>query len=153
MKEKKRLINIILIVLGMVLCFSGCRTKDNDLFTYYSDFEGLSMKIISIDMLQESTTVRMRWNNNTEYEITHGNWYTIEYQVDDEWKSCAIADEEKPTFEFKMSPGEIKNKSYVWGKEYDLSKEGRYRIRTQCNVLLNDEDDKLCNMCVEFDVD
>ena len=73
-----------------------------------------NIKLISIDMLQESTMVKMRWNNNTEYEITHGNWYTIEYHVDDEWKSCAIADEEKPTFEFKMSSGEIKNKSYIF---------------------------------------
>ena len=156
MKDKKRLINIILIVLGMMLCFSGCGTKNNDLFTYYSDFEGLSMKIISIEMLEESTTVRVRWNNNTAYEITHGNWYTIEYLVDDEWKSCATVDEEKPTFDLKMSPDETKNKSYAWGKEYDLSKEGRYRIRTQCYVLLTDEGDgtpKLCNMCVEFDVD
>lgn len=173
---KKGLISIILIGMVIILCLAGCEVKQNDensetlnvdesstdndqsedLYTYYSDFEGLDMEIVELNILQEPATMRVEWNNNTEHEIKHGNWFTIEYQDAGEWKSCATVNEEDATFEYRMQPGESKNKSYVFGNRFDTSKVGTYRIRTQCYVLISDKGDgtlKLCDVCAEFNID
>ncbi len=145
----KRYIALFLALMFMVLLV-GCGKEKSGVIGYvYSDYTGISIEIENLDISKDNASVSVKWQNDTPYDVSYGNWYTIEREIDDEWHSCAIADVDFSEMGYILKPGTM-HKTYTFGKYFDTSTSGKYRIRSECYVQVNDGESEHCIVWAEF---
>ncbi len=88
------------------------------------------------------------WRNNSENEVTIGDIYSIEYKEGEEWFDTAFDEKIFHLLGYPLSPKQEIRKSYSL-KDYDLSKNGRYRIIAPFSIYNSNAD---YTAWIEFDV-
>ncbi len=154
MNKIKKLLTIILsaLYLFMCVCFVGCSQGGNVIIPtgdYPTDYEGVYLTIESIDNTGEHTELNVEWHNETDYEVVYTPPYQIEYKNGEEWVNIQKADFNYAYTEITIEPQKTKIQKYSTAN-FDVSKTGIYRLRTNCKVLTNDN--PTCNLWVEFAV-
>ncbi len=122
----------------------------------YSDFGGIKIKIKEINLGVAKPNIIVDWVNKTVYEVIYGESYAIERYENGKWVSCQKASGE-PTFHaigIVLKPNTTQEKTYSFDGVFDVSKEGKYRIITDCYVYNNGREFKAqkCNLLAEFTV-
>ena len=130
---------IVIISLILALSLSGCSmfqqedTNRNRLFGIaeekYTDFDGVSIGIESIDTSEDYPVFTVKWTNNSDAEINFGMGYYIERLDGEEWKSVQTSDFNIIEIACIMKPGESGNQTYS-GEFFSFKEFGMYRIRT-----------------------
>lgn len=118
----------------------------------YSDYNGVSIEIEHLGTNDGIASLDLKWQNDTPYDVTYGNWYTIEREKDGEWHSCASADVNFTEIAYILKPGTM-HKTYTYGKYFDTSDAGRYRIRSECYVQTQNGESEHCIVWAEFIVE
>ena len=137
---------VILFIVSLV----GCdKEKSEEIGYSYSDYTGIGIEIESLDISNDNASVNIKWQNDTPYDVTYGNWYIIEREIEDEWHSCAIADVDFLAMDYILKTGTM-HKTYTFGKYFDTSTSGKYRIRSECYVQINDDESEHCIVWAEF---
>ena len=140
----------LVLVLFFIVSLVGCdKEKSGEIGYTYSDYTGISIEIESLDLSESNANVGVKWQNDTPYDVSYGNWYVIEREIDDEWHSCAIADVNFSEIGYILKPGTM-HRTYTFGKYFDTSKSGKYRIRSECYVQVNDGKSEHCIVWAEF---
>ena len=148
----KRYIAMVLALLFIVSLVGCDKEKLGEIGYAYSDYTGISIEIENLDLSKDNAGVSVKWQNDTPYDVFYGNWYIIEREVDDEWHSCAIADVNFSEMGYILKPGTM-HKTYTFGKYFDTSESGKYRIRSECYVQTSDNKNEHCIVWAEFIVD
>lgn len=145
----KRYIAFVFALILMVSLVGCDEEKSGVIGNVYSDYTGISIEIEKLDISKGNASVSVKWQNDTPYDVSYGNWYTIEREIDDEWHSCAIADVNFTEIVYILKPGTM-HKTYTFGKYFDTSTSGKYRIRSECYVQINDGESEHCIVWAEF---
>ena len=145
----KRYIALVLALLFIVSSVGCDKEKSEEIGYAYSDYTGISIEIEDLDISKDNASVNVKWQNDTQYDVSYENWYTIEREIDDEWHSCAIVDVDFSAMGYILKPGTM-HKTYTFGKYFDTSTSGKYRIRSACYVQINDGKSEHCIVWAEF---
>lgn len=145
----KRYIALVLALLFIVSLVGCDKEKSGEIGYAYSDYTGICIEIEDLDISKDNASVNVKWQNDTPYDVSYGNWYTIEREIDDEWHSCAIADVDFSAKGYILKPGTM-HKTYAFGTYFDTSTSGKYRIRSECYVQINDSESEHCIVWAEF---
>lgn len=120
----------------------------------YSDFGDVNIKIKEINLDVQNQSIVVDWVNKTVYNVIYGENYAIERYENEKWINCSI-DEEGSYFNaigICLAPNATQQEIYSFDGVFDLSKEGKYRIITNCFVYKNGLEAKgeKCNLLAEF---
>lgn len=126
----KRILSITLIILAVLLCFSGCVREYEPNDEIHTTCEGVFITVESIDESGKFPILEVVWHNETEKTVTFGLWYTIEYLNGGEWKNIQIADFAVPEIALMIEPDNTARESYTT-KHFYMLRKGEYRIRTE----------------------
>lgn len=94
---------------------------------------GVNMVIESIDSM-----IHARWKNDSGWNITFGNDYDIEMLSGDTWTSCRTEDLTVTDIAYELETGKFAEMDYSLS-EYDISREGTYRLKSQCAIQEGDQ--------------
>ncbi len=152
---KKTLLFLIISALCLPL-FTGCFASPADKSGTSSQAEqtkipseGINTEYEGVYLTLESLTdtgITVIWHNETDKEITYGEWYSIEIMREGEWVSVLSEEMIVPSIAILLMPhGEMK-KTYSTSF-FDLSENGLYRLR--CEFYPGSG---TCNTWVEFEV-
>lgn len=139
---------IICLTLCLVCGFIGCNKAVGDA-DIHTDYDGV---YLTFELLEEEDEIRIfnvTWHNETKYEVTYEEWFTIEYKRGDEWTETNIADVYFAEATHLLKANSTANKEYST-KFFDVSQNGTYRLRTNCTVY--DGNKTVCNTWIEFEV-
>ncbi len=109
----------------------------------HTELEGIYLTLESLT----DTSVSVIWHNDTDKEVTFGEWYSIELWQDGEWVNMLKDELIVPEIALLLMPHGEHSKTYST-KPFDLSKQGLYRLR--CEFYPGNGERK--NTWVEFDV-
>ena len=137
----------------VVISLCSCEKLDFDTATIeigetHTDLDGLSFKIQDVVWDEENLKLETLWTNETAYRIMYGESYFIEYFKKDKWVSCAKKDLYFTSVGYILEPGESEDKTYNIAKSFDVSKEGKYRLITDC--FEDGNSSVKYNLCAEF---
>ena len=99
----------------------------------YSEYSGVYLALEGAEYIDGAWRLEVRWHNESDYEVTYGAAYTVEYKEDGEWKNVTVADVEFIEIAYVLKPHSEAGETYTM-KYFDLSKEGKYRIKTDFNI-------------------
>lgn len=99
----------------------------------YSEYSGVYLALEGAEYIDGAWRLEVRWHNESDYEVTYGAAYTVEYKEDGEWKNVTVADVEFIEIAYVLKPHSEAGETYTM-KYFDVSKEGRYRIKTDFNI-------------------
>lgn len=121
----------------------------------YTSFSGVEIELSSAVWNDKEIKLNVNWKNNTSYEVTYGEGYDIERQVNDKWESCLALDD--LTFNalgYSLKAGEQKEKSYNITNSFYIYENGKYRFNTYCFVYDKEQSNTTtkCKLWVEFTV-
>ncbi len=160
----KRII-LVFISLIVMLTLCCCKEDSNSTLSFdtatikigksHTDFEGINIKIKNAVWDKKNVELTVDWINDTQYEITYGNPYTIELKNDDGWVSCQKTDELYfNSLGYILKSHKAQEKVYNLTDSFDISKSGTYRLKTNCYVYDKGKHSKgtECNLWTEFSV-
>ena len=133
-----RILICILLIFTSVIALSSCKDPYIELKDGKTTYEGISLKIESIDYSGDYVKLNAKLVNNTLYEVTYGAEYVIERYVDGDWINSMRADVSFIEIAYVLSPLSTNEKSYSL-QFADITKEGQYRIKVICHVYENDK--------------
>ena len=133
-----RILICILLIFTSVIALSSCKDPYIELKDGKTTYEGISLKIESIDYSGDYVKLNAKLVNNTLYEVTYGAEYVIERYVDGDWINSMRADVSFIEIAYVLSPLSTSEKSYSL-QFANISKEGQYRIKVICHVYENDK--------------
>ena len=111
--------------------------SSNELFIHgdrgESEYVGVYLTLEGAEYIDGAWRIEVRWHNETDYEVTYGASYTIEYYDGEEWKNITIADVEFIEIAYLLRPHSESGETYTT-KYFDVSREGKYRLRTEFNI-------------------
>lgn len=99
----------------------------------YSEYSGVYLALEGAEYIDGAWRLEVGWHNESDYEVTYGAAYTVEYKEDGEWKNVTVADVEFIEIAYVLKPHSEAGETYTM-KYFDLSKEGKYRIKTDFNI-------------------
>lgn len=138
MKRTLYLIFCLLLVLSGILSLSACRDPYLQPGSGETTYKGVNLRVTGIDYSGEYIKLNTVWQNTTIREVTYGAYYVIERYDDGEWINCMRSDIDFIEIAYVLSP--LGNREMTYSLEYaDISKEGTYRVRSDCYVHNNDE--------------
>ena len=149
----KKLLAFICL-LSLILCLAGCKkeNKENNatissesetnfeviLGEKFTDFDGVDFSITKVVLDGEKSKIYTEFVNNTEYIVTYNPNYHIERFENGNWISCVKNnDKDDELAEHTVPAGQIIRYINLFYENYDLSKQGKYRIITDCDVYSN----------------
>ena len=135
------------LVISFIFCLSGCKGIENEAAN--STYDGVYLTYTRSEGSNGEMIFDVTWHNETAYEITYDNWFTIEYWEDNEWVTTKIIDADLRNGAYVIAPKSVSEKEYST-QYFDLYREGKYRLRTSCKI--NDGKDTICSTWVEFDI-
>jgi hypothetical protein len=98
-----------------------------------SEYVGVYLTLEGAEHIDGAWRLEVRWHNETDYEVTYGKAYTIEYKDGDEWNDITVADVEFIEIAYVLGPHAEAGETYTT-KYFDVSREGIYRLRTDFNI-------------------
>lgn len=119
----------------------------------YSEYDGVSVEILSVEQNGEGTILRVRWKNETEKDVIFGSSFFVDAYRGNEWESCRV--NESVTFHalaYFLEPGQEQEKSYTLSGVYELPEEGICRFRTECFVYETPEESVHCQLWDIFEL-
>ena len=129
----KRLLSIGLVIVMVMLCFSGCALSIRPSGEVYTDFNGVYITIDSVDDSGDTSLLIVTWHNETDSTIVFGMGYTIEYLDGEEWKNIRVIDFAIPEIARVLEAHQTVEHSYST-KYFNMIRSGTYRIRTEFYV-------------------
>ena len=168
---------VILLSCALVLGAAGCKIKNADQPTAEqsageqsaggsdvqsaqpgetsSDYAGIEISIdaLNVSLRENTCELVVLLRNQTRYDVTYGEAFTVERLEGSSWVSCAR--EGNWAFEaigYMLKPGSQQTHSYQLSFAYDLSAPGTYRFRTECYVSDHPEQSTKCTLTVQFTV-
>ena len=60
----------------------------------YSEYSGVYLALEGAEYIDGAWRLEVGWHNESDYEVTYGAAYTVEYKEDGEWKNVTVADVE-----------------------------------------------------------
>ncbi len=152
---KKRLVVYVLILICVlsIIIYNSFLPKKQAVFNNnsYSDLEGISVKIDSMCIYPDITTLVVSWSNETKHTITYGNMYSIERLENGEWIDCSLKDNIFTLIGYQLKANEKIDKEYRLTDMYDVSRKGTYRFCSTCSADVGDR--KECLVWAEFVID
>ena len=151
MKRFNRILICILLVITSVISLSSCKDPYIELKEGKTTYEGISLKIESIDYSGDSISLNAVWINNTPYEVVYGLEYSIERYVDGDWINSMKSDIEFIEIACVLDPY-AKNEQTYSLSHADISKAGQYHIRT-IGYVHKENEVVSCSLTANFKVD
>ena len=108
---------------------------------------------IRVDGLQNDQELVIVWENQTDFDVTYGESFTVERLEGEKWVSCDT--KEMAIFEaigYLLQAGQTKEETYNLSAYYDVSKPGTYRFLTECYVSDTKNESTKCSLWTEFTV-
>ena len=136
MKKINRIFICLLLTFATVISLSACRDSYIELGKGNTTYDGVSLKVESIDYSGGYVKLNTKLVNNTLYEVTYGAAYAIERYADGDWINSMRADVSFIEIAYVLSPLSVDEKSYSL-QFADITKEGQYRIKVICHVFEN----------------
>lgn len=121
--------------------------------TPYSEYEGLSVQILSLEQGENGTIIRVRWKNDTEKKVVYGSSYFIDAYRGDRWELCAV--DENAIFTaiaYFLEPGQEREETYTLAGVYELPETGICRFRTECFVYETEDNSIHCELWDVFEI-
>ena len=94
--------------------------------------------------------LQVLWKNNTDFSVTYGEPYGIEYYREEQWVSCAVGDTIFVTIAYLLDPGQSRQESYNPARMFNMTKPGNYRFLSSCIIHDGTEGGKNLNVSAEF---
>ncbi len=136
---------IIAVFISLILLLTLCACKNNKKLNFntatikigesYTDFQGVDIKIKNVIWDENNVKLEVDWINETQYEVTFGESYAIELQKDGQW----VSRQKEKVLEFlsvgySVGAGTTREKTYNLTNTFDITQEGKYRLKTHCSV-------------------
>ena len=128
-------------------------TETGVAFVPYSEYDGISVEILSLEQGENGTIIRVRWKNETEKQAIYGSSYFIDAYRGDRWEQCAV--DENVIFTaiaFILEPGQEREETYTLTGVYDLPETGTCRFRTECFVYETEDNSIHCELWDVFEI-
>ena len=137
----KRVISLILIIISLSLCLSGCEIVSQISGKKPLSFEGtytptearygtdeqIYITIDRIEMVDGKPIIHAIWHNESDRVICFGVGYKIERLDGDSWTDVMVEDFAIIEIACMMNPGESGEHTYRL-EYFDVTSEGSYRI-------------------------
>ena len=152
MKRFSRIFICLMLATLMVLNLSSCSDPYIEIGESKTTYEGVSLEIKSVDYTDDGIKLNTEWINDTPYEVVYGLEYAIERYVDGEWINSMKSDISVIEIACVLAPESTNGQSYAL-KHADISKEGKYRIRTTGYVHESEDNVASCSLSAIFSVE
>ncbi len=109
--------------------------------TIGTEFEGVNIEVVGIEVVDGKTTLKTKWVNDTSHRVVYGNSYNISRSENGEWMGCEVRDNlafEEIAYELKANTAN--SKTYNLTGYYDISAPGTYRITSNFRIYENGAD-------------
>ena len=126
----KKVLSLILVVVTLALCLTGCSMSILPSDSIHTDVEGVYITIDSVDYSGDKPVLKVTWHNESESTIVFGLGYVIEYLDGEEWKNIQISDFAIPEIACMLEPGGVAEQSYTT-KYFNMLRTGTYRIKVE----------------------
>lgn len=114
----------------------------------YTDVPGMTLQIKSVTTQDGHLKINVLWDNQTEYNATYGEVYSIDRLKDGQWVSCPMKENTAFIFiGYTLNAGQQITKTYSPSILFDISSGGTYRFKSSCHL-----NGKECKLWVEFTV-
>ncbi len=149
----------MLFLAGLLLITAGCKdqkcpegkTVPEESNT---DFPGITVQVTDVYYKGDQTVLEILWRNETNYDLTYGESYTVEHNQESAWVSCAKQEETAfITIGYMLKAGESKRKTYTVSELFDVTASGEYRFKTGCFVHCKEEENKRCTLWTLFETE
>lgn len=147
----KKLVSFLLtlsVCFFLTSCAGKIVLKDG---AYHTDFNGIYITIDSIEGEGREQKLVTTWHNETDYPVTFGLWYVIEYKNGDEWENVQIVDYAIPEIACMLEPSSQSSMSYAT-EYFSFMRAGTYRLRSECYVQTGAESNTTVLLYTEFTV-
>ena len=160
----KKLLALICL-LSLIFCLAGCKKENKEntatissesetnfemvLGEKSTDFDGVDYSITKVVFDGEKSKIYTELVNNTEYIITYNPNYHVERFENGNWISCKGNNTEgNEVAEHTVPAGQTIRYIHFFHEGCDFSKEGKYRIVTDCVVYKNgiEAEGQKCNV-------
>ncbi len=160
----KKLLALICL-LSLIFCLAGCKKENKEnkatissefetnskvvLGEKFTDFDGVDYSITKVVFDGEKSKIYTELVNNTEYIVTYNPNYHIERFENGKWISCKENNaEDNEVGAHTVPAGQIIRYIHFFHEGHDFSKEGKYRIVTDCDVYKNgiEAEGQKCNV-------
>ena len=152
MKTTLRIFTCILLIAMTLTSLSSCADPYIEAGASQSTYSGISINVVRVDYSTERPTLEVEWSNSTLYEVVYGAYYVIERFDDGEWINCMKDDIGFIEIAYVLD-AESKTENRYSLKNANISKEGLYRIRTECYVHEGEENSEHCSLYATFTVE
>ena len=164
----KRITAFVLSVL-LLSSFSACNrgetpTEDEkfnldkatiELGETHTDFEGMEIRIVNAVWNDDEIKLDVNWINKTGHNVLYGDYYGIEREENGEWIDCVTLDNLGfSDIGYDLRSGATQKKSYRLTDIFDISRNGKYRFRSDCSIYEKGRYGKTteCELWAEFTV-
>ncbi len=120
----------------------------------YTDYEGLTLEVLSLDRDEKGLSLRIKWKNETDKEVIFGAAFYIDRFRGGEWHPCDM--EENVTFNalgYILPPNSEREETYRLTGVYQLPELGTCRFRTDCFVYLAPDRSTPCTLWTTFQIE
>lgn len=153
MKLLKRSLAAVL-AWGLLLGLTGCVVttpleKDRLPQTTQKDTPEVELSV-EVEAKAGQPVLQVLWRNNTEFSVTYGEPYSIQYYQEGQWVSCAVGDQAFITIAYMLDPGQFRQESYDPSRMFNMTKPGNYRFLSNCIVHDGVEGGKDLKVSAEF---
>lgn len=165
MKRITAVLLSVLLLCSLVACNQDKNSTENkklnlgkatiEIGATYTSVEGIKIKIVGAVWNDDEIKFDVNWLNNTEYEVTYGEAYDIEREKNGEWSSCVTLDNLAFTMiGYELKSGDAQKKTYNLTDVFDISQNGKYRIKSDCSVYKKGRggESTKCDVWAEFTV-
>ncbi len=122
-------------------------------FAPYSDYEGVSVEILSVEQDNGKTMLRVLWKNETEKDVLFGASFFVDTYRQEQWETCRVNESVVfPAIAYTLSPGQERQEEYTLTGVYELPEEGICRFRTECFVYETSEESLHCQLWDVFEM-
>lgn len=152
----KKIVIVALMCSAMLCVYSCGKRTASPVGEPYSDYEGVYLELVSVDVAKDNKTMILQWHNDTAYEVRYDydDEYCIEKKTDNgEWEECDVVMwVEECGDGYYIKPWEESGDIYEYDKYYKVSKKGTYRVGTVCSVYDGAEGPTVAKVWAEFEV-
>lgn len=105
---------------------------------------------VEVEAKDGQPVLRVLWKNNTDFSVTYGEPYSIQYQQGGQWVSCAVGDQAFITIAYMLDPGQSRQESYNPSRMFNMTEPGSYRFLSNCRIHDRSEGGRDMKVTAEF---
>lgn len=165
MKRIMTFVLSVLLLVGLTACNQGEKPPADgklnldkatiEIGTTHTDIEGMEIQIVNAFWNDEEIKLDVNWINKTGYDVVYGDSYDIERENNGEWSSCVALDNLAfNEIGYELKSGVTQKKTYGLTDIFDISQNGKYRIKSHCFVYEKGRggESTSCELWAEFTV-